>query len=77
MTTSSVSVGATAFVSLGTGPMIISPEDRIAIVAAGSQPVVTTVGHPIEFTSLPFYFPLAEQVWAIALGDATTVIVTV
>jgi hypothetical protein len=77
MTTSSVAVGTSAYVSLGTAPMLISPEDRIMIVAAGSQPAATTIGHTIAFAELPFYFPLAEQVWAIALGDVTTVIVSV
>ena len=76
MATSSVAVGA-AYVSLGTGPMLISPEDRIMIVGATSLPAATVVGHPVDFASLPFYFPLAEQVWAMAASNPTTVIVTV
>jgi hypothetical protein len=79
MTTSSVAVGTSAYVSLGNGPMLISPQDRIMIVSAASQPAAATVGHPIDFTALPFYFPLSvsEDVWAIATNNSTAVIVTV
>ena len=77
MATSSVAVGNAAYVSLGTGPMLISPEDRIMIVGATSQPASTIAGHPIDFVALPFYLPLTDQIWAIAAVNPTTVIVTV
>jgi hypothetical protein len=57
--------------------MLISPQDKIAIVGAATQPAASAAGHPIVFATLPFYFPLADVVWAIALGSPTNVIVTV
>ena len=76
MATSSVAVGNVAYVSLGNGPMLISPQDRIMIVGGAAQPAANAIGHPIVFAKVPFYFPLADVVWAIALGNPTTVIAT-
>lgn len=79
--TSTVAVGSAAYTSLGTGPMLISPQQPVQIVAAASQPAVGTAGHMINAGPLlspaPFYFSLSEQVWALAPGGATNVVVTV
>jgi hypothetical protein len=70
------------FTSLGTGPMYISVTmNAITIVAAASQPPKGTVGHPVspEYPG-PFFFSLAEQVWATSPnappGGTQAVIVT-
>lgn len=68
--TTNVSVGPSAYVSLGTAPMYISPEGPIMIVAAASQPAATTQGHPLSFLTAPFNITLAEQIWAISLSPS-------
>jgi hypothetical protein len=74
--TSQVSLSTTAYVSLGTGPMLISPASKISIVASASQPAANVQGHTLVFVTVPFYFPLAQQVWAISLDQASTAAVT-
>jgi hypothetical protein len=74
--TASVSAVTTAYTSLGTGPMLISPQGPVMIIASASQPLATAVGHGLDFLSVPFPFTLAEQVWAIALNSNCNVIVT-
>jgi hypothetical protein len=76
MATARVSVVKTAYTSLGTGPMLISAEHSILIVGAASLPAATTIGHSISLLVEPFYFPLAEQVWAIATQSNCSVTVT-
>jgi hypothetical protein len=89
MATTTIQVGLTSYVSLGTGPMYISPlASGIEIVAASSQPAASVVGHgvaPGRWSKMqgndgraenPFYFALAEQVWAIAPTVPQSVIVT-
>jgi hypothetical protein len=70
------------FTSLGTGPMYISVTmNAIIIVASASQPTKGTVGHPVspEYPG-PFFFSLAEVVWATSPnappGSSQAVIVT-
>jgi hypothetical protein len=46
--------------------MLISPQGRIQIAAASIKPAADAVGHPLVYLA-PFYFPIAEQVWAISL----------
>jgi hypothetical protein len=74
--TATVAVTTTAYISLGTGPMLISPQGPIMIVANASQPLASVVGHGLDFLSVPFPFTLAEVVWAIALNSNCSVIVT-
>jgi hypothetical protein len=74
--TASVSAVTTAYTSLGTGPMLISPQGPVMIVVAASQPLATAVGHGLTFLNVPFPFTLSEQVWAIALNSNCSVIVT-
>ena len=47
--TASVAVTTAAYVSLGTGPMYISPEGPVMIVVATSQPAASAVGHGLDF----------------------------
>lgn len=74
--TATVAVTTAAYVSLGTGPMYISPEGPVMIVVATSQPAASAVGHGLDFLNVPFSFTLAEQVWAIALNSNCNVVVT-
>lgn len=75
--TAQVAVTPGAYVSLGTGPMLISPQsDGIMIVAASSQPAASAIGHPLKFLTVPFFFPLTDPVWAISLVENTNVTVT-
>ena len=75
--TATVSVGPSAYVSLGTGSMYISPATyAVHIVAATSQPAATAIGDMVGPTEDPFYFSLAEQVWAISSSGPQNVVVT-
>jgi hypothetical protein len=77
MATAKVSLIAGSWVSLGTGPMYLTPSVGIQIVASATQPTLATQGHPVLYASLPFYFTLAEQLWAInPTGDGGSVVVT-
>ena len=78
--TAQVTSVATAYTSLGTGPMFITVSGGpIQIAAAAGQPAASAVGHPIPAAgplqaALPLYFSLAEQVWSI--GAATVTVTT-
>ena len=74
--TNPVAVNSSSYTSLGTGPMIISPELPIMVVFSASQPAATVVGHPLSFMYQPFYSPLSEQAWAIARNGSGNVIVS-
>lgn len=69
--TATVSIDSTAYVSLGTGPMYVSPQGPIMVVAlaGGIAPVPSTPGHVLNPFMMPgpFNFTLAEQLWAIAI----------
>ena len=73
MATSSVAVAGGVYSSLGTGPMYVSPEGPIRIVASASQPAANTIGHTLSFLTTPFNFALAEQLWAQPIGANSTV----
>jgi hypothetical protein len=61
--------------------MLISPTNRIQIVAASSQPAANAVGHPLNqmMDGKPFYAPFtSQQIWAQPLDAASVdVVVTI
>ena len=71
--TATVTLPAGAYTSLGTGPLFVSPQAAIRVVASAGQPAANTVGHTLGFLTTPFNFALAEQLWGIPLGSNSTI----
>jgi hypothetical protein len=78
MATTTVEVNPKSYVSLGTGPMYISPQKPILIVAAAAQPAPDAAGHRLAdpLVPTPFYFSFAQMVWAISISQRGNVVVT-
>jgi hypothetical protein len=66
-----ITCNGASFTNLGTGPLYVSTQGPILIAVSSTQPSPDAAGHFLNNLVVPFYFELAEQVWALSLSTSS------